>query len=179
MPNKEEIACAIKDALLKKSYDAASIYEPMKNLRSYKCNIDGCERLAYAKGMCNAHYIRLRLGKKLTDPLRATRRDSFCARCGDACGSKGGWGLCPRHYKNERFAVIKDACISVFGGECSRCSSSFHRCVFDFHHVGKKDGSITKLISNASPYRIAEEMEKCILLCANCHRLEHFDNELS
>lgn len=177
MPTKEDISNAIKSALISRASIAAALYEPLKNSRSYNCEVDGCERLAYAKNMCNAHYMRSRLGRDLYKPIRATKRDLFCSKCGDECGEKGGWGFCKKHYKNERVSAIKDACISVFGGKCSKCEGKYHRSVFDFHHLKEKDHSIADLISNKSPDKIANELEKCILLCANCHRLEHFDNE--
>jgi hypothetical protein len=43
--------------------------------------------------------------------------------------------------------------------------------VLEFHHVGEKDSEITRLISGGwSIKRIQAELDKTIVLCANCHR---------
>lgn len=51
--------------------------------------------------------------------------------------------------------------------------------IFDFHHINpeEKDFNITSYLRhyNKIPERIYREVEKCILLCSNCHRLEHSD----
>lgn len=163
----------ITSALLAKSQEASSIFVAPKNSRGYGCKADKCSRPAYAKGYCNAHYIRLSKGMDMSAPIRARKRNGECSECGKKTGTKGGWGLCPKHYTQKRIAAIKDACIEALGGACARCKGVFHRSVFDFHHVSGKDHSVSYLISNSSPSKIAEEVSKCILLCANCHRLEH------
>ena len=46
----------------------------------------------------------------------------------------------------------------------------------DFHHRDptKKDISISKAIQDCwSQKKVLEEIDKCIVLCANCHRIEH------
>lgn len=55
---------------------------------------------------------------------------------------------------------------------CSVCSESFHACL-DFHHLGDKDSEISKLICNVGIDRVVEELNKCVVLCANCHRKVH------
>lgn len=58
---------------------------------------------------------------------------------------------------------------------CSRCAENETECL-EFHH---KDPSMkTKTLSQISRWgwskkRIIEEIEKCEVLCANCHRKEH------
>ena len=47
--------------------------------------------------------------------------------------------------------------------------------VFDFHHVKRKTKSytISEMIgSNMSLNRLKVELDKCIMLCSNCHRKE-------
>ena len=53
---------------------------------------------------------------------------------------------------------------------CERCGETDPR-VLEFHHVGEKDAEITRLISGGwSIKRIQKEIDKCQVLCANCHR---------
>lgn len=60
--------------------------------------------------------------------------------------------------------------------KCNRCPED-HISTLDFHHrdSSKKDISISVAISNGwSIKRILKEIEKCEVLCANCHRKEHY-----
>lgn len=62
-----------------------------------------------------------------------------------------------------------------FGGKCLICG--YNRCIdaLEFHH---KDGSeksenVGTLISQFSKLKAYKEAEKCVLICANCHRELH------
>ena len=53
---------------------------------------------------------------------------------------------------------------------CQICGESDPR-VLEFHHVGEKDMEITRMVSGGwSITRIQREIDKCDVLCANCHR---------
>ena len=59
---------------------------------------------------------------------------------------------------------------------CKKCGDN-RPYVLDFHHLKSKEKKeeISKLLSsNASWETIINEMEKCIILCANCHREFHY-----
>ncbi len=169
------IFAALEAAALAYARAASSIFIPPTNSRKYECKAPGCVRPAYAKGLCNAHYIRDRNGLPLDVPVRARKREDVCAECGKPTGAKGGWGLCQQHYRQTRYKTLKDAAVSAFGGKCAHCGGSFHRAVFDFHHRGDKAGSPSGMFVNQSMRTLAKELAKCDLLCANCHRLEHRD----
>lgn len=57
---------------------------------------------------------------------------------------------------------------------CCICGENHPRCL-DFHHTGteKKDTNISRLISTGQCYKVKKEVEKCIIVCANCHRKIH------
>jgi hypothetical protein len=57
---------------------------------------------------------------------------------------------------------------------CSICSEN-HPCCLDFHHIDKdtKNQDVSYLIKNKNRKKIYEEIEKCIIVCANCHRKIH------
>lgn len=45
--------------------------------------------------------------------------------------------------------------------------------IFEFHHVrGVKDFSIGR-VANRSWQLVCKELKKCVLLCSNCHSIEH------
>lgn len=59
---------------------------------------------------------------------------------------------------------------------CTSCGYNVHPDCLEFHHAdsAKKDSTISNAIrDNWSVKRLLAEVEKCILLCANCHRLAH------
>lgn len=62
------------------------------------------------------------------------------------------------------------------GGKCEHCGyeSLEHPTVFDFHHTDAdtKDFKISSII-HYSWAKVEIELDKCILLCANCHRILH------
>lgn len=76
---------------------------------------------------------------------------------------------------NIRRFKLKERCVEYLGGKCSKCS--YNRCIIalEFHHL---DPSLKKFrIAGNHCIRwesIKEELDKCILLCANCHREEEF-----
>lgn len=173
MPNAMEIESAIKAALCVETTAVARLFIDPKRHRNTMCLVEGCGRLTYASSLCNAHYMRERAGRPLSPPIRARKRDDECTECGVKTGAKGGWGLCPKHYKKKRARAIKTAMVEVMGGRCSRCEGKFPLAVYDFHHLHSKIDSPGNLMNVASVRRISQELEKCILLCANCHRVEH------
>ena len=56
--------------------------------------------------------------------------------------------------------------------KCSICGEDRIWCL-DFHHVNpnEKEGSVSHMIQ--APNKLKLELEKCIVLCANCHRDIH------
>ena len=56
------------------------------------------------------------------------------------------------------------------------CSGSLKPCCLDFHHIDEHDKKHVSQILGSSIKRICEEINKCTLLCAVCHRLATYDN---
>lgn len=59
---------------------------------------------------------------------------------------------------------------------CKNCGYNEHACVLDFHHLNEDDKFMTvaKMINNKRKnVLIQQEINKCTILCANCHRLVH------
>ncbi len=74
----------------------------------------------------------------------------------------------------ERMRRFKQECVTYKGGKCSRCG--YNRCIdaLEFHHTNPKEKDIQ--LSAGKGYRFEKaipELEKCILVCANCHREIH------
>lgn len=60
--------------------------------------------------------------------------------------------------------------------KCSKCGFS-HPAALDFHHTNplEKEGDVARLKTMTNKKRIMEEISKCIVLCANCHRIHHYE----
>ncbi|AGM11398.1 HNH endonuclease [Halogranum tailed virus 1] len=56
---------------------------------------------------------------------------------------------------------------------CINCDEDV-ACALDLHHVDNKEHNISKLRADDASYeRIDKELEKCVVICANCHRKLH------
>lgn len=68
----------------------------------------------------------------------------------------------------------KDKAIEYKGGKCIICG--YNRCAsaMDFHHLdpSKKDFALSQNMCKAWS-KIKDELDKCVLLCSNCHREVH------
>ena len=74
--------------------------------------------------------------------------------------------------KEKRLKVVE-----AHGNKCADCGGTFHPCQYDFHHIdpSTKVAGVTQLCQNGRKMEtILAEAAKCVLLCANCHRLRHF-----
>ena len=58
--------------------------------------------------------------------------------------------------------------------KCAHCGFN-HVAAMDFHHEDPKTklGNVHEFISNGQFAKAYEEIKKCIVLCANCHRIHH------
>lgn len=72
--------------------------------------------------------------------------------------------------RKEKLAAL----VEFLGNKCNCCGNSYPLCVYDFHHkepttklftIGEQMGRSLKALK--------EEASKCVLLCANCHRVVH------
>lgn len=60
---------------------------------------------------------------------------------------------------------------------CSKCGAS-HPAIIDFHHVDRSNYRSVNRLASYGMYRQArEEIKKCIVLCANCHRIHHYEEQ--
>ena len=76
---------------------------------------------------------------------------------------------------SERRRKLKDMAIEYKGGKCEKCGYNKCNGALEFHHLNpqEKDFSISSTGTTKSFDRIKKELDKCIILCANCHREIH------
>lgn len=59
--------------------------------------------------------------------------------------------------------------------KCNRCDENHIACL-EFHHTdpSTKEANIGSKVRSWSTKKLLEEIAKCEILCANCHRKEHY-----
>lgn len=74
-------------------------------------------------------------------------------------------------YKNKYYEVLKKA-HDYLGGKCKRCIMKIN---LQIHHKDPKNKSftVTEKLHNTSWDKILIELDKCELLCNDCHKKEH------
>lgn len=114
-----------------------------------------------------------------------------CSKCGEELPltefySKGNGKLraeckkCHNDYVKNKYKQRKSQIDEIKTQyRCQKCGED-RSYVLDFHHVGpiQKEKTVARMISNNRPMeKIEEEINKCIVLCANCHRAFHYFHE--
>jgi hypothetical protein len=76
---------------------------------------------------------------------------------------------CKSCYTKNRRKEFKEFAIKIKGGKCICCG--YDKCFssLDFHHLNPDEKEFGISGNNFSKKRIEKELEKCILVCKNCH----------
>ena len=69
--------------------------------------------------------------------------------------------------------------VAYLGGKCFDCGVAYPPYIFDFDHrdPSAKLSGPAALMAASSMERIREEVDKCDLVCANCHRHRTFHSQ--
>lgn len=61
---------------------------------------------------------------------------------------------------------------------CQKCDENHPACL-EFHHKdpNEKESSVSQLVQYGNKKKLLEEIKKCDVLCANCHRKHHAKNK--
>lgn len=85
--------------------------------------------------------------------------------------AKDSYAYVKKHRKSN-----KEELIAYKGGKCEICG--YNKCIaaLDFHHIdpSKKDFGISATNIYKNIEALKKEADKCILVCANCHRELHY-----
>ena len=80
--------------------------------------------------------------------------------------------------RKEQTRKLKAEAVGYMGGKCQDCSGVFHQSVFEFHHLDPttKERDPGTMFNDAKVLssKTKAELDKCVLLCANCHRVRHW-----
>lgn len=161
--------------LIEKNYTQRSIAEELglsqttirywlKKLK-LKTTTKSIDKSLIAQGLkkCNKCSVE----KSVDDFYKRTDTEGYASQCKD----------CSTLYYGNRIRNVKIRMIEYKGGECERCKLKLkdtHYSVFDFHHINPEEKDLR---FNRIKYQkwevIKNEIDKCSLVCANCHRIIH------
>ena len=75
----------------------------------------------------------------------------------------------------KRRTRLKKMAVEIAGGKCQICG--YKKCLkaLDFHHLNPKQRSFSLDVRGLTKSwnTIVDEIHKCVLVCANCHREIH------
>jgi transposase/predicted RNA-binding Zn-ribbon protein involved in translation (DUF1610 family) len=98
--------------------------------------------------------------------LRKDRPGVYTTTC-NACVSKS---------IIEKEKKVKSHLVSLCGGKCAKCGGVFENSQYDFHHTDPehKDFKISEK-KHSNLQLVLSELEKCIMVCSNCHNHIHHE----
>jgi hypothetical protein len=104
---------------------------------------------------------KCKLTKSKDDFYKSSKGSSYCKSC-------------IVKSLEERRKSTKQKAVDYLGGECAKCG--YNKCIaaLDFHHINPKEKDKNYSILKKNFDKLKPELDKCILLCANCHREEHY-----
>lgn len=84
----------------------------------------------------------------------------------------------PNNYKNQKLRGLKRKYEYVLkrGGKCEICGYNKNLAALEFHHRNSEEKEFQidlRHFSNGNLEKLENELQKCDLLCANCHRELH------
>ena len=75
---------------------------------------------------------------------------------------------------NGQRQKIKQEFANAFGNKCCICKKQYPLVCYDFHHIEPDDKKISISQAWQYPELLLEEIQKCVMVCSNCHREIHF-----
>ena len=120
---------------------------------------------------CNASSVQQRYFNR--------KNKGICCHCGSPSNGKHLCDSCNLDRRDlwaRKKRGKKAAAIAYLGGECVGCGyKTVFVSVYDFHHPDPsvKEKEISNIIARVPWEMLVKELDKCVLLCSNCHRIEH------
>ena len=132
----------------------------------------------YCSGACSKKASRERASKGINN------KEKVCPKCGNTFVIKGS-AFSRRYCYNcipeigntgaANRKIIKKWAVEYKGGKCCKCG--YDKCLdaLDLHHLNpaEKDFNLSDRNLSLDWVEITPELDKCILVCANCHREIH------
>lgn len=109
-----------------------------------------------------------------TEPEEGFANNGYCKPCNRAYG-KENYQKNKGRYKaqaKKRDRQLDELIVERKSAPCADCGQKYPPYVMDFDHLGDKDFNISYMRRHRMAFsKIVAEMDKCEVVCANCHRM--------
>jgi len=133
------------------------------------CEFDGCLNKVFRDRYCTVHRTS-----------QITGRECLVEGCDKPPKM---YGMCSVHGPRAMRQAFWVEVVRLKGGKCQNCGGVFPVSVYDLHHRDPetKEFSLGRMnLKLPMSERMLAEVDKCDLLCANCHRaMQYGDTDLS
>ena len=142
------------------------------------------KKRTYCNNICKEEYRIFKCS--LYEPTEEEQYKS-CSRCrqnkhiSEFVGGRSYLcNYCSSKYRKEYQREVKEMCVIYKGNRCEVCGYNKCNASLDFHHLdpSKKDFAISTIKAGELTEKLKMELDKCILICSNCHREYHFKNRM-
>lgn len=129
------------------------------------------------------YYLR-KFNLKTNYKIGGFNKEHQCERCNenDPLNFYGTQkSLCKKCRNDDnriKYQKYKEIDIAKRGGKCQKCNYNKYIGALEFHHLdpNQKDPDFNSLMKR-SPKGREQELNKCIILCSNCHKETHANIE--
>ena len=82
---------------------------------------------------------------------------------------------CSSESVDNRRRKLKHEIVKYKGGKCEICGYNKCEAALEFHHLNPDEKEFQLSGNTYSLEKMKKEVDKCILVCSNCHREIHFE----
>lgn len=113
-------------------------------------------------------------------PSRNQKRGGYCTVCNNEYGRKN-YQENKERYKNQarlRSNQLREIINEAKSKPCADCKNMFHPCQMDLDHKdpSKKEAEVSYMLRHKYAVEVIKaEIDKCVPVCACCHRLRHYN----
>ncbi len=133
-----------------------------------------------SRGCANSKVQTKEMNEARRKLLLKPKNDRHCEKCGGKISKNNKSGICinckpPAKTRAEKISIFrrkrKICLVEYKGGKCEICD--YNKCYgsLSFHHINpdEKEFAISRKGFAESLERAKKEVDKCILVCMNCH----------
>lgn len=113
---------------------------------------------------------------------KGSKKPYLCKHCGETdpekffnkTNMKSCCLKCHTMTVHQKQRELKVRAVEHMGGKCAHCGYEGVSAVYDFYHLDPATKEFSWGNKRTSNWEnLVAELDKCVLLCANCHRTEH------
>lgn len=134
--------------------------------------------------ICSPVGTRIKLGRdgSPTTEIKNGKIYRKCSRCKSTheeneknffSRTRGGFSSycksCDVNVMTERVKKLKYKAIEYKGGKCCKCGYNKCNRSLDFHHINPSEKDFEIASGSRNFEKIRAELDKCVLICKNCH----------